>query len=69
MSERNSGFSYAAMRALAASAAVLIITFAAAPVIAAESANEVHAEADIKDMHSKLKITAAKKIDGQKSLR
>ena len=59
MSERNSGFSYAAMRALAASAAVLIITFAAAPVIAAESSNAVRAEAAIKDMHSKLKITAA----------
>jgi hypothetical protein len=59
MSERNSGFSCAAMRALAVSAAILIITFAAAPVIAAEGSNEVHAEADIKDMHSKLKITAA----------
>jgi hypothetical protein len=62
MSERNSGFSYAAMRALAASAAVLIITFAATPVIAAKSSNKVHAEADIKDLHSKLKITVAQKV-------
>lgn len=57
MSERNGRFTYAA-RIMAPAAVVLIIAFAAAPIIAAQSSNEVRAEAHIKDMHFKLKITA-----------
>lgn len=57
MNERNGRFTYAA-RTMAPAAVVLMIAFAAAPIIAAQSSNEVRAEAHIKDMHSKLKITA-----------
>jgi protein CpxP len=58
MIEANGRFTYAG-RAGAAAAAVLIVTLAAAPAIAAESSNAVRAEANIKEMHAKLKITAA----------
>jgi protein CpxP len=47
------------VRTIAAAAVLLIITFAAAPAVAAESSNAVRAEAHITEMHAKLKITAA----------
>jgi len=57
MNESNGRFTYAA-RALSAAAVVFMVALAVAPVTAAESSNEVRAEALIKDMHSKLKIVA-----------
>jgi len=58
MKQRDVRFSYAA-RAVAAAAVVLMSAIAAAPVIAAQSSDEARTEARIKDMHSRLNITAA----------
>jgi hypothetical protein len=58
MNQRQFQF-YAAARAVVAAAIVVTIAFAAAPVIAAKGSDEVRVETRIKDMHSKLKITAA----------
>jgi protein CpxP len=58
MNAPNSRFTQSA-RAMAATAVLLIITFDAAAGDAAETSNAVSAEAHIKELHSKLKITAA----------
>jgi protein CpxP len=58
MNEPNGRFTQAA-RAMAATAVLLIINFAAAPAVAAETSDAVSAEAHIKELHGKLKITAA----------
>jgi periplasmic protein CpxP/Spy len=58
MNEPNGRFTHAA-RAMAATAVLLIITFAAAPAVAAETSNAISAEAHIKELHGKLGITAA----------
>ena len=58
MNEPNGRFTSAA-RAVIAAAIALMVVFAADSVVAAESSNEVRADAHIKDLHSKLKITAA----------
>lgn len=58
MNEPSGRFTHAA-RAMAAAAVLLIITFAAAPAVAAETSNAVSAEAHIKELHGKLKITPA----------
>jgi protein CpxP len=50
---------FTAVRAVAAAALVAAIAFAPSTVIAAKASNEDRAEARIKDMHAKLKITAA----------
>jgi periplasmic protein CpxP/Spy len=59
MNQRNFQFANSAARAAAAVAIVATITFAAAPVIAAAGPDQPRIEARIKDMHAKLKITAA----------
>ncbi len=59
MNQRKFQFTHAAARAVAAVAIVATIAFAAAPVIAATDSGETRVEARIKDMHAKLKITAA----------
>jgi protein CpxP len=56
MNEPDGRFTRAA-RAIAAAA--VLLTFAAPPAVAAEISNAVSAEAHIKELHSKLKITAA----------
>jgi Spy/CpxP family protein refolding chaperone len=48
-----------AARAIAAVAVVTAIAFAPSTVVAAKASNEDRAEARIKDMHAKLKITPA----------
>jgi protein CpxP len=52
-------FTHAAARAVAAAALFAMIAFAAGPVIAAKVSAEDRVEARIKDMHARLKITAA----------
>ncbi len=59
MNQRKFQFTYAAARAMAVAVIVASIAFAAAPVIAANGTDEGRVEARIKDMHAKLKITAA----------
>jgi protein CpxP len=59
MNQRKFQFTYAAARAVAAAAIIATIAFAAAPVIAATGSDEARVEAHIKDMHAKLKVTAA----------
>jgi hypothetical protein len=59
MNQRKFQFTYAAARAVAAVAIVATIAFVAAPINAATGSHEVTIEAHIKDMHGKLKITAA----------
>jgi periplasmic protein CpxP/Spy len=66
MNEPNGRFTYAT-RAVTAAAVVLIVTVAAAPAIAADTSNEVRAEAHIKEMHAKLKITAAEEAQWAKA--
>jgi protein CpxP len=58
MNQPNRRFTHAA-RAVAATVVALTVISAPVPVFAAESSNELRAEAHIKDLHSKLKITAA----------
>jgi protein CpxP len=58
MKQRNFQFAYAAARAAAAVAIVATMAFAAVPAIAATSSHEAGIEAHIKDMHTKLRITA-----------
>ena len=58
MNEPSGRFTHAAS-AVAAAAVLLIITFAAVPAVAAETSNAVSADAHIKELHGKLKITAA----------
>lgn len=71
--ERNSHqFTYATARALAAAALVATIAFAPGPVIAAKAvaakaSSEDRAEARIKDMHAKLKITQAQEDQWSKA--
>ena len=57
--ERNSQFTFSGARALAAAALIATFAFASGPVIAAEATSAERVEARIKDMHAKLKITAA----------
>jgi protein CpxP len=58
--ERNGHrFTFAAARALIAAMLVAAIAFASGPAIAAKASSEDRVEARIKDMHAKLKITAA----------
>jgi protein CpxP len=59
MERNNQQFTYAAARAVAAAALVATFAFASGPVIAAKASTEDRVEARIKDMHAKLKITAA----------
>src|SRR5271165_1324886 len=62
MNQRTFQFTHAAAaaaRAVAAVAIVATIAFAPAPVIAATDSGQTRVEARIKDMHAKLKITAA----------
>jgi acyl-coenzyme A synthetase/AMP-(fatty) acid ligase len=57
--ERNSQFTFSGARALAAAALIATFAFASGPVIAAAATSAERVEARIKDMHAKLKITAA----------
>src|ERR1700738_1811140 len=59
MKQNTYQLAYTAARAIAAAAVVTAIAFAPSTVIAAKASNEDRAEARIKDMHAKLKITAA----------
>jgi periplasmic protein CpxP/Spy len=59
MNRRNFQFTHSAARAVVAAAIVATIAFAAAPVIAAKSADGDRGEAHITNMHAKLKITSA----------
>ena len=59
MKQSSYQFTYAAARAVAAAALVATIAFAPSLVLAAKVSNEDRAEARIKDMHAKLKITPA----------
>jgi periplasmic protein CpxP/Spy len=59
MSQPNFQFASSAARAATAVAIAAMITFAAAPVLAATDPEQPRIEARIKDMHAKLKITAA----------
>jgi protein CpxP len=59
MKQSSYQFTYAAARAVAAAVLVATIAFAPSPVLAAKASGEDRAEARIKDMHAKLKITAA----------
>ena len=59
MNERNFQFAKSTTRAAAAFAIVAAVTFAAPPVFAAANSDQPRIEARIKDMHTKLKITAA----------
>jgi periplasmic protein CpxP/Spy len=59
MNQPNSQFANRAARAAAAAAIAAAITFAATPVLAAPDPEQPRIEARIKDMHAKLKITAA----------
>jgi len=68
MNQRQFQF-YAAARAVVAAAIVVTIAFTAAPVIAAKGSDEVRVETRIKDMHSKLKITAAEEDQWARSSR
>jgi len=56
--ERNSQFTFSGARALAAAALIATFAFASGPV-AAKATSAERVEARIKDMHAKLKITAA----------
>jgi len=57
--ERNSQFTFSGARALAVAALIATFAFASGPVIAAKDTSAERVEARIKDMHAKLKITAA----------
>jgi hypothetical protein len=59
MNQRTFQLTHAAARAVAAVAIVATIAFSATPVIAADDPGQTRVEARIKDMHTKLKITAA----------
>jgi periplasmic protein CpxP/Spy len=59
MKRINHQFPYATARAVAAAALVATLAFAPSTVLAAKASNEDRAEARIKDMHAKLKITPA----------
>ena len=59
MNQRRYLFTHPATRAVAAVAIVATITFAATTVMAANAPDQPRVEARIKDMHAKLKITAA----------
>ena len=59
MKQRNHPFTYAPARALVAAAMVAAFALAAIPAIAANSQDQARVEARIKDMHARLKITAA----------
>jgi protein CpxP len=59
MKRSNYQFPYAAGRAIVAGVLVATIAFASGSVIAAQASGESRVEARIKDMHAKLKITAA----------
>ena len=59
MKQSSYQFTYAAARAVAAAVLVATIAFAPSLVLAAKASGEDRAEARIKDMHAKLKITPA----------
>jgi len=59
MKQNSYQFAYAAARVVAAAVLVATIAFVPNPVLAAKASNEDRAEARIKDMHAKLKITPA----------
>jgi periplasmic protein CpxP/Spy len=59
MERSNYQFTYATARAIAAGVLVAIIAFASGSVVAAQASGEGRIETRIKDMHAKLKITAA----------
>jgi hypothetical protein len=59
MKRSNYQFTYAASRRIAVGMLVAIIAFASGSAIAAQASGESRVEARIKDMHAKLKITAA----------
>jgi septal ring factor EnvC (AmiA/AmiB activator) len=57
MKQSSRQFTYAAARAFAAAVLVGAIAFPPSPVLAAKDSSEDRAEARIKDIHAKLKIT------------
>lgn len=59
MKQNTYQLAYAAARAVAAAAVVTALAFAPSTVLAAKPSSEDRAEARIKDMHAKLKITPA----------
>ena len=59
MKQSSYQFTYAAARAAAAAVLVATIAFAPSLALATKAPNEDRAEARIKDMHAKLKITLA----------
>jgi protein CpxP len=59
MNQRKFQFSSSAARAVAVAAIAATMAFAAAPAIAAKVSDEARVEAHLKNMHAKLKITAA----------
>ena len=59
MNKRNSRFSNFAARAVTAATVFLMIPLSAAPLVAVQSSNAAPVEISIKDLHAKLKITAA----------
>jgi hypothetical protein len=59
MNKRNSRFANLAARTVAAATVFLMIPLFAAPLVAIQSSNAGPVEASIKDLHAKLKITAA----------
>src|ERR1700683_1005841 len=59
MNKRNSRFSNFAARAVTAATVFLMIPLSAAPLVAVQSSKAAPVEISIKDLHAKLKITAA----------
>ena len=66
MNQRNFRFTHAVAHAVAAVAVVATMILAAAPAIAATNPGEARVEIRIKDMHAKLKITAAEEAQWAK---